>query len=232
MWVVSNDISTRKRADVQLRASLAEKEVLLKEIHHRVKNNLQVISSLLNLQSNASDNPLMMSQFQDSQNRIRSMALIHERLYRSGDLAHIDFKEYLQDLTNHLVQSYQAHIRGVVLQIMIGDVHLDIDTAIPCGLLITELVSNALKHAFPIAGGHGGEICVQMCGTDNKHYELVVQDDGIGFSERLDWRNTTSLGLQLVNSLTRQLSGTVDLEAHSGTRFTIRFSRIKQNEAS
>lgn len=220
MCVVSNDISIRKRADMQLRASLSEKEVLIKEIHHRVKNNLQIISSLLNLQSPNLQDPITLAQFQDSQNRIRTMALIHESLYRSDDMAQIDLGPYLRDLTSHLLASYQTQRSGVALKVETDDIHLDIDTAIPCGLIVNELVSNALKRAFP--NGREGEIKVEMRCNGSGQYLLVVGDDGAGMPGSVDHRTTSSLGLQLVNSLTRQLDGTVEVQS-PGTRFAICF---------
>ncbi len=215
------EILERKRAEEHLRASLAEKEVLLKEIHHRVKNNLQVISSLLNLQSGSIRDPLLLAQFQDSQNRIRSMALIHERLYRSGDLAHIDFGPYLRDLTGHLQQTYRAQSQAVELRVESDAVLLDIDTAIPCGLLVNELVSNALKHAFP--DKRGGTVEVELRRHSKEQYRLAVRDDGIGMPADIDWQHTSSLGLQLVNSLARQVDGTVELQSASGTAFSVCF---------
>ncbi len=218
---VARDITERVRTEEKLRASLAEKEILLKEIHHRVKNNLQIIVSLLSLQSNATDNPLAIAQFRESQNRVRSMALIHERLYRSQDLAQIDFGTYLRDLAGYLMQSYKEQSAGVKLTVETDDIHLDIDTAIPCGLLAVEMVSNALKHAFP--NGRIGAISVDMRLFNDTCYRLSVCDDGVGFPAHVDFRDTTSLGLQLVNSLTHQLGGAVEMELAQGTKFVIQF---------
>lgn len=223
---VARDITERVHADERLRASLREKEVLLKEIHHRVKNNLQIISSLLNLQAANLHDPFALAHFQDSQHRIRSMALIHERLYRSGDLAHVDFQEYLHDLTGHLLQSYRAQTNEVVLKIKVDDIYLDIDTAIPCGLIVNELVSNALKHAFPDA--RSGVIGVEMFCTDDGQTRLIVGDNGIGMPSDVDLLHSTSLGLQLVASLTKQLGGTISVCGNTGTTVTVSFSSSKK----
>ncbi|MBK8027563.1 MAG: PAS domain S-box protein [Chloroflexi bacterium] len=216
---VARDITERVHAEEQLRDSLQEKEVLLKEVHHRVKNNLQIIASLLRLQSGNTDDPRTIAQFQDSQNRIRSMALIHERLYRSTDLSTIDFGPYLRDLTGHLMQSYRDQANRIRLRVEVDKTQLDIDTAISCGLLINELVSNALKHAFP--EGRPGTIGVQMRSTEGNRHELVVWDDGVGMPEQKSKPNT--LGLQLVSSLARQLRGTVEFSAEGGTQIIVSF---------
>lgn len=225
MYGIQMDITERKLATEKIRASLHEKELLLKEIHHRVKNNLQIISSLLYLQSGSIDDPLTLMKFQDSQNRIHSMALIHERLYRSDDLAHVDFATYLHDLATSLVDTYRKQAYHIALKVKADNALLDIDTAIPCGLIVNELVSNALKHAFP--NGRTGQIGVEihhqdLAGTSN--YQLVIWDDGVGIPQDMDYLNTPSLGLQLVSNLTRQLGGVIDLCREGGTCFTIRFS--------
>jgi PAS domain S-box-containing protein len=226
---VARDITERKKAEDLVKASLLEKEILLKEIHHRVKNNLQIICSLLNLQSNTIDDPQSLAQFQDSQNRIRSMALIHERLYRSNDLGSIDFGAYLSDLAGSLIQAYRRQAQNTRLEVDADPVMLDIDTAIPCGLIVNELVSNALKHAFP--DGRSGTIAIELRdAVDSGPYRLIVQDDGIGIAaDRID-QFTSSLGLQLVHSLTNQLDGSVDLQCSSGTRLEIQFARKASKE--
>lgn len=225
----ATDITERKLAAEKTETSLHEKEILLKEVHHRVKNNLQVISSLLNLQSNSIDNPLALARFQDSQNRIRSMALIHERLYRSDDLARIDFGPYLHDLAGSLVQTYRREAQRVELRMSTVRVLLDIDTAIACGLIVNELVSNALKHAFP--DGRSGQVGVEIQeDRELEQFRLVIWDDGIGIPDDLDYLKTTSLGLQLVNSLTRQINGSIDLCRVNGTKFDICFSELSASE--
>lgn len=212
----------KRRAEVQLRASLQEKELLLKEIHHRVKNNLQIISSLLNLQAIHIKEPQTPEVFKESQNRVQSMALIHEKLYQSEDLARIDFAEYARDLATNLFRSYGVNLSTITLTIDAGNVFLDIDTAIPCGLIINELVSNSLKYAFP--EGQAGEIQIALRSDHDRKLRLIVRDNGAGFSPDVDFRNTESLGLQLVNTLTDQLGGTIELHRNDGTEFQITFT--------
>lgn len=171
----------RRRAEEQIKASLAEKEALLKEIHHRVKNNLQIISSLLNLQAEYLQDNQAIEIFKDSQNRIESMALIHEKLYQSKDLAKIEISGYIQDLVTNLFSSYQVNSDAITLNINIEDILLSIDTAIPCGLIINELVTNSLKHAFP--SNKTGEIRIDLCSSPNNKFLLIVSDNGIGFKK-------------------------------------------------
>lgn len=204
-----------------LKATLREKEVLLKEIHHRVKNNLQVISSLLNLQSGSLTEPAVAAMFTESQNRIKSMALIHEKLYQSKDLARIDFAEYVRNLTNHLYRSYVVNASLIKLQLAVEDLHLNVDTAIPCGLLLNELVSNSLKYAFP--HGRRGEISLRLTRLTASELVLIVRDNGVGLPPGLDIQNTKSLGLKLVQMLTKQLKGTLTCRAEAGTEFQLVF---------
>jgi two-component sensor histidine kinase len=188
---------------------LREKEVLLREIHHRVKNNMQIIYSLLRLQSRETDEKKEVDMLLESQNRIRSMSLIHEKLYQSEDLAHIDFSEYIGDLTKELFRSYRFNTDKLVFKADIEDAIIGVDTAIPCGLIINELVSNSLKHAFP--GGREGEIQIALRRVDglesgtqhekSEMFELTVRDNGIGMPEEMDFRNSESLGLRLVSTL-------------------------------
>jgi PAS domain S-box-containing protein len=218
---IIRDITERKQAEEQIKASLKEKEVLLKEIHHRVKNNLQVISSLLSLQSGyIRDNKEAIEIFKESQNRVRSMALIHEKLYQSKDLSRINFADYIRSLVTTLFQSYTANSQAITPKIDVGDVLLDIDTAIPCGLIINELIANSLKHAFP--AGKEGEIRIDIH-SDNNKFTLIISDTGIGFPKDLDFRNTGSLGLELVVTLTNQLRGTIALHSNGGTEWKIIF---------
>ncbi len=219
---VTRDITERKRAEEQIRASLREKEVLLKEIHHRVKNNLQVMSSLLYLQSKNIKDIETLEMFQDSQSRVRSMALVHEKLYQSQDLARIDFAEYVRSLASYLFRSYGVNANVIRLKISVDDVFLGVDTAIPCGLIINELVSNCLKHAFP--GGRVGEIHIELRVDDEGQFALMISDNGIGFPKELDFRDTGSLGLQLVNTLVGQLESTIELDRSVGTKFKITFT--------
>jgi len=214
-WV---DISDRKQVEGQLVESLREKEVLLKEIHHRVKNNLQIVSSLLKLQSGYIDDDRAVMLFQDCYNRVRSMALIHEKLYRTDDLTSIDAAEYLENLALNLFSSYRGD--RVELKLECDRIPLDIDTAIPCGLIVTELVSNALKYAFP--NGKKGRLRVQLRRAD-RGLELAVSDDGIGLPANFNIEEVDSLGLQLVSNLTAQLDGVLSLDTREGTKFSIQF---------
>jgi two-component sensor histidine kinase len=215
------EIAERARAEERLKASLAEKEVLLKEIHHRVKNNLQVISSLLYLQSKRTQDQPMLAMFQDSQHRVRSMALVHEHLYQAKDLSRVDAAEYIRTLAGYLFRSYQVRSGQIQMMVSIKDVPLEIDAAVPCGLIVNELVSNSLKHAFP--GGREGKISIELSQNDSANYVLVVADDGVGFPDSADLRHTDSLGLKLVDALVNQLEGTVKLDVSHGTRFEIVF---------
>jgi two-component sensor histidine kinase/CheY-like chemotaxis protein len=208
-------------ARAQIQASLKEKEILLKEIHHRVKNNLQIIASMLNLQAAALRDEADRAPLIESQNRVRSLALIHEKLYRSQDLAKVPFKEYVSDLASFLVRSFQSLSASVDLDLDLEEVHLGVTTAIPLALILNELLSNALKHAFP--GGRKGRIRVVLRTTAPKTYGLAVRDDGIGFPAGLDFRKTESLGLQLVCILTEQLGGEVELRRQGGTHFEVTF---------
>jgi two-component sensor histidine kinase len=219
------EIAERKRAEEQIKASLKEKEVLLKEIHHRVKNNLQAISSLLYLQSKGVKGKEALEMFRDGQNRVRSMALIHERLYQSKDLRRVDFAEYVRNPANYLLRSYGVHSNVIQLKVNVEDVFLGIDTAIPWGVITNELISNSLKHAFP--GGRGGEIRIELCADNDRQLNLMVSDNGVGFPSGLDFRSTESLGLQLVNTIVDQLEGTIELDRSGGTAFEITFTELE-----
>ncbi|WP_148266666.1 histidine kinase dimerization/phosphoacceptor domain -containing protein [Methanocella arvoryzae] len=227
--ILLHDITKEREADEKIKASLREKEVLLKEIHHRVKNNLQIISSLLNLQSGYIKDKQSLGMFKESQNRVRSMALIHEKLYQSKDIARIDFAEYIKNLTGNLIRSYGTGA-PVRLKINADSVSLGIDTAIPCGLIINEIVTNALKYAFP--DNRVGEIRIELTqveidDNDNGHYRLVIADNGVGLPEGFDIRKTTSLGLQIVTTLTDQIKGHIEVKNGNGTEFIITFQDAK-----
>lgn len=216
---LQEEVAERKRAQEQINASLTEKEALLKEIHHRVKNNLQVISSLLSLQSRTITDEQAQSVFKESQNRVKSMALIHEKLYQSKDLAKIDFGAYIRELVNELQCVYQKNGKAIRTVVNVDDVFLSIDTAVPWSLIISELVSNAFKYAFPQA--QAGEIRIDFQWVQQTGYTLIVRDTGIGFPPDLDFRSSSSLGLQLVNTLTRQLGGRIDCHNDNGAVFTM-----------
>jgi PAS domain S-box-containing protein len=220
------DITVRKKAEEKVEASLREKEILLREVHHRVKNNMQVISSLFNLQSQYIKDKKSSEIFRNCQNMVRSMALIHERLYQAEDLARVDIEEYVKSLIGHLFSSYGISPEVISLSTDIKNVFLDISTAIPCGLIINELVSNSLKHAFP--DRKKGEMRISLKPLDKNEIELMVSDNGVGLPKEVDFQNVESLGLHLVTILAKdQLHGTVELDRSSGTKFVIRFSRKK-----
>lgn len=217
---VAQDITKLKEAEHQIRSSLNEKEMLLKEIHHRVKNNMQVISSLLSLQAKQIKDEQARAIFKDSQNRVKSMALIHESLYQTDDLSHIDFAEYLRKLVNHISRSYQMQTEAIKMKVNVGDIALGVDTAVPCGLIINELITNSLKYAFP--AGTAGEILIDLSASDGG-YKLTLSDNGIGLPKELDIENAKTLGLKLVRTLTEQLRGQLSHSNGCGTKFEITF---------
>jgi PAS domain S-box-containing protein len=218
------DVTKRKNTENQIKSSLNEKSILLQEIHHRVKNNMQIISSLLNLQTRYVNDQKAIDVLKESQNRVKSMAMIHEKLYLSKDLSHIDFGDYIKSLVTNLFYSYnieKTHIKPVL---QVENLNLNIDTAVPCGLIISELVSNSLKYAFP--PGMNGEIFVSLKFVNNK-YELIIRDNGLGMSDDIDFNNLQTLGLLLVNNLTEQLDGEMTINRKKGTEFGIIFKEIK-----
>lgn len=220
---IAEDITERKQAEQQIQASLKEKEVLLKEIHHRVKNNLQVISSLLKLQSGYIQDKQVLESFKESQSRIKSIALIHENLYQSKNLSQINFAEYVQQLVVNLFRAYGVNSSAISLKVQVEDVLLGVDTAITCGLIINELVSNCLKYAFP--KGKIGEISILLIRVPNQDNKLVltIRDNGVGFPKNIDFRNPESLGLQLVNTLAAQIKGNIEFNCNGITEFNIEF---------
>ena len=225
--VDSREITERKKAEEQIQKSLREKESLLREIHHRVKNNLQVISSLLNLQSEYAKNEDSLRLFNESQNRISTIALIHEQLYRSEELAEINMENYIRDLTSNLLTVFEDSCSKVEVNVMAEDIAVNIDTAIPCGLIINELFSNSLKHAF-VDPEHEDEHTVANLITvifqmQEDQLVLMVEDNGVGLPEELNFRDTESLGLQLVCTLTDQIKGNIELYVCNGTCFKITF---------
>jgi PAS domain S-box-containing protein len=221
------DISERKRSEQLTQATLREKETLLKEVHHRVKNNLQIISTLLDLQSGHTTDTRALEMFKESRGRVRSMALIHERLYRAQDLARVDFVEYVRQLADDLYRAYRVSSGRIALEIDVDAPPLTVDIAIPCGLLINELVSNCLKHAFTGCSEGWLKVGLHAQGGTNV---LWVADNGAGIPHDVDFRNTESFGLQLVNTLVDQLGGRIELNQGCGTEFIVRFPN-KQSEA-
>jgi len=218
---IVRDITERKRAEERISASLAEKIVLLKEVHHRVKNNLQIISSLLELQSDYMEDEESLRFVRESQNRINSMALVHEKLYQSQNFTSVNLGDYIESLTSFLYSTFMKDTGLISLALDVGDVTLGIDEAIPCGLIINELVSNSLKHAFPDGGS--GEIAVSCHEGHDGWIMLTVADSGIGLPPGLDIDSTGTLGLQLVSMLVKQLRGEVEVSRGEGTIFTIAF---------
>ena len=218
---VTRDITEHKQAQERLEASLQEKDLLLREVHHRVKNNLQIISSLLYLQSlRARKGDDVRGILQDSRMQVQSMALVHEKLYGAQDLARVDFGEYVRGLTDSLVQSHGASAGHIAIDVAIGDEQLTVDQALPCGLIVNELVANALRHAFP--DGQQGKIAIRLAHS-NGNYVLRVDDDGTGLPPDFDSVTTESLGMQLVKTLVEQLDGTLEIESAGGAQFSIVF---------
>lgn len=220
----------RKKAEIEIGKSLHEKEVLLKEIHHRVKNNLQIVSSLFFFQSKQITDPKMLEMFRDGQNRVKSMALIHEKLYQSGDLANIDFKEYIKKLANFLLQSYGVNQSKIRFKNNVHGVQLGVDTAVPCGLIINELVSNSLKHGFKDSAG--GEIKIDMGYDENNKLILKISDNGSGIPKDFNFEKSESLGLRLVHNLTTQLNGEIKFFNNNGTKIKLVFPDPNLKKAS
>ncbi|MEA2062325.1 MAG: histidine kinase dimerization/phosphoacceptor domain -containing protein [Gemmatimonadota bacterium] len=221
---VARDVTKQKRAEQQIKTSLKEKEVLLSEIHHRVKNNMQIISSLLSLQAQRIKNKRYRKMFNESHSRIQAMALIHETLYRSESFARIEFSKYLATLCSNLSSLYLSGRRTIEIDIDTSGISLEMECSVPCGLILNELVSNCLKHAFPAR--RAGKVSITMRETGKGTIELKVHDNGIGIPESLDWKNADSLGLKIVSLLAEhQLEGTVDLSRSGGTEFIITFER-------
>lgn len=218
----SVDITAMVEAEKQIKASLKEKEVLLREVHHRVKNNLQIISSLMSLQSRYVKDKTALKMFRESKNRVRAMSLIHEQLYQSPDLNQISFGDYIERIAQQLFRFYEADVKGVELEVNVDELFLNLDTSIPLGLIVNELVSNSLKHAFP--DDRAGKVSIRLQ-TQDKNNILTVADDGIGLPSDFDISNNTdSLGLHIVQTLTLQLRGTLDIKKSPGAEFKITFA--------
>lgn len=225
---VGSDITDIKEAEDKIKSSLKEKELLLQEVHHRVKNNLQIISSLLNLQASYINDEKDLEIFKDSQSRVKSMAFIHEQLYKSSDFTNINFNNYIHNLLAYLSYSHNLDPEKIKMNINVENITLDINTAIPCGLIINELVTNSIKYAFP--SGRSGTINIELYSDYEDEYVLIVGDDGIGLPVDIDFKNTDSLGLQLVNSLSKQLEGYIELDRTNGTQFKIIFNKLKYKD--
>jgi two-component sensor histidine kinase len=214
-------VSERERAEETFRASLRQQEVLLREVHHRIKNNLQIISSLLDIQASTVQDPHIVEMFTDIQNRVISMALIHETLYQSGDLGLVNFGRYARSLAERIFQSYNVMADRIALQIHADEVMLDPNQAVPCGLILNELLSNCLKHAF--LADREGEIHIELRLDGAQGVSMIVRDTGIGFPAEVDFCHTETLGLQLIYTLTEQLGGTIEPESNGGTAFKLSF---------
>lgn len=219
------DLTERKQNEKRVQDALQQKDLLLREVHHRVKNNLQVIHSLLDLQALQCKDVSLIGMLRESQNRIRSMALIHQTLYQSQDLAKVDFGHFLDRLLSRMTEIYASASRTITVDVNAHGVRLPINEAIPCGLIVNELVSNALKHAFEDRSA--GTISVNLREHADRWIELTVSDDGTGIPEDLDLLRTGSLGVQLVSLLTRQLHGQLDIQRSRPTRFSLRFQLDK-----
>jgi len=234
-WVGINlDITERKRVEKKLfesekhlRVSLEEKEVLLKEIHHRVKNNMQIISSLMALQADQMQDDTLRAVLTDLTTRVRSMAMIHEKLYESIDLARVEFADYTKSLLKYLWNAHETSATGVRLDLDLEPVSLPVNVAVPCGLILNELISNALKHAF--RDQVESRVTVSLGCNAQGSLSLAVRDNGNGLPPEFDWQQAQSLGLHLVQMLARQIRATVDVSSNGGTEFTIKFE-IKEHE--
>ncbi|OEC84891.1 hypothetical protein A9507_14470 [Methanobacterium sp. A39] len=227
---IIRDTTDSKQAENEIKESLREKEALLMEIHHRVKNNMQIISSLLSLQSRYIKDKDAFEVFKESQNRVKSMAMIHERLYNSKGLAKIDFAGYIKNLVDDLFDSYGVNHDDVKIDISADKIFLNADTAIPVGLIINELVTNSLKYAFPAENSDHEENRIYIkFHRNNKNILLVVGDTGIGLPEDVDLQHSETLGLRLIRSLVDQINGTVELRGNGQTEFRIIFTQIEQN---
>jgi two-component sensor histidine kinase len=225
---INQMLNSMEKADAQIKTSLREKEILLREIHHRTKNNLQIIAALLEMQSDEADEPRLNELYRESQNRIHAMALVHENLYMSTNLSGIELDRYLKSLVEDLMFSYHRRDVQIELKINIQPIKLNIESAIPCGLIVTELVSNALKHAFK--GFNNGKICVIGEYDDDKNVIITVADNGVGLPENITLDNPIGLGFQLVETFVEQLEGTITVNRDNGSCFIIKFKEIHYKE--
>nr|NIP38071.1 GAF domain-containing protein [Candidatus Dadabacteria bacterium]NIS07820.1 GAF domain-containing protein [Candidatus Dadabacteria bacterium]NIV42772.1 GAF domain-containing protein [Candidatus Dadabacteria bacterium]NIX14839.1 GAF domain-containing protein [Candidatus Dadabacteria bacterium]NIY21439.1 GAF domain-containing protein [Candidatus Dadabacteria bacterium] len=218
--LLREEIEKRIRAEVEIKKSLQEKEILLKEVQHRVKNNLQVISSMLDLQTDYVKDSGVSEMFVEAQKRVKSMALVHEQMYQSEILTDLDFSQYIENLGNYLFRIYGVNTKRISLETSIKEANIDFNRAILLGLIVNELISNSLKYAFD--EDQKGYIKVILDSEDD-HYILTTSDNGIGLPKNFRLRQTKSLGLQLVQALTNQLKGSIKIHRRKGTRFTIKF---------
>jgi two-component sensor histidine kinase len=225
MLAVTRDITKRKRAEEQTKASLREKETLLREIHHRVKNNLQIISSLLYLQSTTLADATARQALKESQDRVHSMALVHERLYRSSSLGAIDFGEHLRQLAGSVARSYGPATGRVRLEMDLKSIAVDLDLAIPVSLIFNEVIANAFKHAFP--GERAGTVKVAFFADGRETLTLRVRDDGVGLPPDAEYDRGRSLGLKIVRNLAKQIHGELEIQSHHGTTFQLSFANSK-----
>jgi len=217
------DITDRKMAETLLKSSLKEKELLLREIHHRVKNSLQIIASLLSLQASEFDDPIIKESYSESENRIHSIALVHEILYNSTDISEINIREYIEALIENILYSYDVDTNNITLDVEVEEHDLGIETSIPLGLIITELLSNSIKHAFKDGKG---KIKLKLSKL-NDEYELILGDNGVGLPKGFDISSTNTLGILLVNQLVNQLEGNVEVNINQGTQYIIHFKELK-----
>lgn len=221
---LQDEIIERKKAIEKMKSALREKDILLKEVHHRVKNNLQVISSLINLQSFQVEDEKVLRLYNQTKNRIKSMALVHEKLYRSDDLSNINFEDYLKDLVNNIYDTFKDENSDVIVKIEIEKIFVSVDIAISLALIINELASNSFKYAFP--DNRQGELYISLKQNEDGNFILLLRDDGIGLPQEIDFTNTTTLGLQLVDILVAQLEGTISVDNSNGTEYTIIFPNL------
>jgi len=219
---VGRDVTERRRAEEELKDALAEKEILLREIHHRVKNNMAVISSLLNLQADGVTDARAIEVLRSMRDRIRTMALVHDQLYRSGDFANVDLGAYITSITDALYQAHSSRADNVAIRTEVAQVKMEIDDAIPCGLILSELISNAFKHAFP--GDRRGEILVALEEAPDGAFELTVKDDGVGSQADGPVRDRSGFGLEMVVLLVKQLGGSIEFSCREGMEAIVRFS--------
>ncbi len=220
-FALHTEISERKQAEDKLKKTLAEKETLLREIHHRVKNNMAVVSSLLSLEARKIKDATVKSLFEESQQRVKAMALVHEKLYQTKDLSSINFEDYITSIVSEIISLYRINTNAITTEINIEDIGLDLEAAVPCGLIINELLTNAFKHAFP--DNRSGVLSVNFSKTDHHAYTLAIKDNGVGLPEGFDYKEASTLGLQLVNVLTGQLNGTLQIRSDKGTEAVVTF---------